>query len=112
MKSLKYSFKKRNIVLTSKEDKSNWSPPSVPEKGEEEMAEDCQFHPLIKPRDLGQVTTSLSFSVSTCETVRTITHPAHSVVISTQQGKHVKTLKSMCYYINYHPEVLVYLIMV
>lgn len=37
LKSLKYSFKKRSIVLTSKEDKSNWSPPSVPEKEREEM---------------------------------------------------------------------------
>lgn len=32
LKGLKYSLKKRNIVLTSKEDKPNWPPPLVPEK--------------------------------------------------------------------------------
>lgn len=63
MKSLKYSFKKRNIVLTSKEDKSNWSPPSVPEKEEEEMAGYWVPIPsLIKLCDLGQVTAFLSLT--------------------------------------------------
>lgn len=35
-----FFYKKRNIALTSKEDKSNWSPPSVSEKEREEMVED------------------------------------------------------------------------
>lgn len=43
VESLKYSFKKRNIVLTSKEDKSNWSPPSVPERRRKWLSAKCQL---------------------------------------------------------------------